>query len=90
MPENGFDGWELRALDRFATKAQVEVINNKVEAVTTTVMEQGKLLARLDLTMEAIRTILVRIAWLIATPIVGGIGIGIVWILVQAVNSGLF
>jgi hypothetical protein len=86
-PEN-FDAWELRALDRFATKSHVKELEGKVETAVHTTTEQGKVLARLEPALESMQRILGKILWAIVTPVLGGFGIGITWVIIQLVNNG--
>ena len=85
-----FNAWELRALDMFATKAHMNEVEEKVEAVTHITTEQGKLLAKLDSTMSSALRVLIRIAWILTTPILTAVGFGLIWFVGRAVNSGFF
>lgn len=86
--EPNFDAWELRALDRFATKSHLREVEGKVETIALTTTEQGKMLSKLDATMTAVLRVLVRIAWIVATPLLGAIGTGFIWLIYQMVNNG--
>ena len=82
------NAWKLQALDLFATRAHMNKVEEKVEALTHITTEQEKLLAKLDYTMSAVLRVLIRIAWILTTPILTAAGFGLIWFVSQAVNSG--
>lgn len=86
-PEN-FDAWELRALDRFATKSHVKEVEGKVDSVVQAATEQGKILARLEPALEGMQRILGKILWAIVTPVLAGVGLSLVWLIVQVGQHG--
>jgi hypothetical protein len=58
---------ELRVHQNFATRDQVEKLEETVSEHSTTI-------SRLELYLKGILSVLTKIAWLLATPIILGIG----------------
>jgi hypothetical protein len=65
---------DTRLLDRFASRADVSRLEGKVDAISGRLDGHADRLVRTELVLEAIRDILLKIAWLLATPLVLGSG----------------
>jgi hypothetical protein len=70
----GADALELRFIERFASKKDLDALGRKVDNLQDEVDDHRMLITIIDLRLKAILSILIRIAWLIATPVILGIG----------------